>query len=295
MMDLRTLHSEAMDLAERSMIARAQGKDEAAKKHLTEALRKEEMAARLAVEKGVPEPTRTILLKSAAHLAVDAGEIRLAERLIGTALAGDPPEELAEELRSAFEEIWFHRHLDLRGVELHSNDLQMVMVGDAIAPGMVASDQFIKRVESFQSLIYRTSESDQGIEYRERGDPRATFSNKGEIKRFEQIQSFECNPDIVHAMLGVWNEAGELAQVAPGVLLNKPEALANADLEMADLLWFIALWCEGRGFDLETLMRMVIAKLRARHGEKFDSEKMDDANRDPDAENRAAENARNAQ
>lgn len=171
-MDLRTLHSEAMDLAEKAMIDRAQGRMDAAKKHLSEALRKEEKAARLAVQNGVPEPTRTILLKSAAHLAVDAGEIRLAERLIGTALAGDPPEELAEELRSAFEEIGFHRHLDLRGVELQRNDLQMVMVGDAIAPGMVASDQFIKRVESFQSLIYRTSESDQGIEYRERGDPK---------------------------------------------------------------------------------------------------------------------------
>ncbi len=172
MMDLRTLHSEAMDLAEKAMIDRARGKVDAAKKHLTEALRKEEMAAWLAVENDVPEPTRTILLKSAAHLAVDAGEIRLAERLIGTALAGDPPEELAEELRSAFEEIGFHRHLDLRGVVLQHNDLQMVMVGDAIAPGMVASDQFIKRVESFQSLIYRTSESDKGIEYRERGDPK---------------------------------------------------------------------------------------------------------------------------
>lgn len=172
MMDLRTLHSDAMDLAEKAMIARAQGHAEAAKNHLAEALRKEEKAARLAVENGAPEPTRTILLKSAAHLAVDAGEIRLAERLIGTALAGDPPEELVEELRSAFEEIGFHRHLDLRGVELQHNDLQMVMVGDAIAPGMVASDQFIKRVESFQSLIYRTSECDQGIEYRERGDPK---------------------------------------------------------------------------------------------------------------------------
>lgn len=172
MMDLRTLHSVAMDLAEKAMFARAQGKAEAATKHLAEALRKEAKAARLAVDSGVPEPTRTILLKSAAHLAVDAGDIRLAEQLIGTALAGDPPEELAEELRSAFEEIGFHRHLDLRGVELQSNDLQMVMVGDAIAPGMVASDQFIKRVESFQSLIYRTSESDRGIEYRERGDPK---------------------------------------------------------------------------------------------------------------------------
>jgi len=171
-MDLRTLHSEAMDLAEQAMIARAQGKADAANKHLAEALRKEEKAARLAVQHGVPEPTRTILLKSAAHLAVDAGEIRLAEQLIGTALAGDPPEELAQELRSAFEEIGFHRHLDLRGVELQNNDLQMVMVGDAIAPGMVASDQFIKRVDVFQSLIYRTSESDLGIEYRERGDPK---------------------------------------------------------------------------------------------------------------------------
>lgn len=172
MMDLRDLHSEAMDLAERAMIERARGKVDAANKHLGEALKKEEKAARLAVQNGVPEPTRTILLKSAAHLAVDAGEIRLAERLIGTALAGEPPEELAEELRSAFEEIGFHRHLDLRGVELQPNDVQMVMVGAAIAPGMVASDQFIKRVESFQSLIYRTSESDLGIEYRERGDPK---------------------------------------------------------------------------------------------------------------------------
>jgi len=172
MMELRTLHSEAMDLAEKAMIHRARGEVESAKKYLLNALKKEENAARLAVENGVPEPTRTILLKSAAHLAVDAGEIRLAERLIGTALAGDPPEELAEELRSTFEEIGFHRHLDLRGVELQDNDLQMVMVGDAVAPGMVASDQFIKRVETFQSLIYRTSESDQGIEYRERGDPK---------------------------------------------------------------------------------------------------------------------------
>lgn len=175
MMDLRTLHTEAMDLAERAMIDRARGKMQAAKRHLLEALRKEETAAKHAVETGVPEPTRTILLKSAAHLAVDAGELRLAERLIGTALAGEPPEELAEELRSVFEEIGFHRHLDLRGVELQHNDFQMVMVGDAIAPGMVASDQFTKRVDTVQSLIYRTSENDRNEPYRERGDPKQSI------------------------------------------------------------------------------------------------------------------------
>ncbi len=121
-MDLRILHSEAMDLAEKAMIARAHGKADAARKHLAEAVKKEEQAARLAVKNAVPEPTRTILLKSAAHLAVDAGQLRLAEQLIGMALAGEPPEELADELRGVFEEIGFHRHLDLRGVELQSND-----------------------------------------------------------------------------------------------------------------------------------------------------------------------------
>ena len=117
------------------------------------------------------------MLKSAAHLAVDAGELRLAEQLVAIALAGDPPEEIANELRCLFEEVGFHRHLELRGIELHSNDLQMVLVGAAIAPGMAASDEFVKRVETMQSLFYRTSESDQDVEYRDRGDPKQEIGN----------------------------------------------------------------------------------------------------------------------
>jgi hypothetical protein len=171
MMDLRTLHSEAMDLAEKAMIDRARGRIDAAKKHLAQALKKEESAARLAVQHGVPEPTRTILLKSAAHLAVDAGDLRLAEQLIGTALAGDPPEELAHELRGVFEEIGFHRHLDLRGVELQSNDAQLVLVGSSIAPGMAEADEFTSRVNTIERLVQRTSESEREIKYREQGPP----------------------------------------------------------------------------------------------------------------------------
>jgi len=104
-MDVRSLHSEAMDLAEKAMIERARGRPAAAQKHLAEALKKEEKAARLAVHNGAPEPTRSILLKSAAHLAVDAGELRLAEQLIAIALAGEPPDDMAAELRTLFEEV----------------------------------------------------------------------------------------------------------------------------------------------------------------------------------------------
>lgn len=171
-MVLREIHTEAMDLAEKAMIARTRGNSAAARKYLKKALRKEQEAARFAVETGVPEPTRSILLKSAAHLAMDCGEGRLAEQLVSTALAGDPPAELAHELRGLFEEINFHRHLDLQGIELQSNDLQMVLVGHAIAQGMAESDEFVHRIETLQKLIYRTSEGEQELEYRTRGAPK---------------------------------------------------------------------------------------------------------------------------
>lgn len=172
MMEIILLHSQAMDLAEKALIERARGNPKAATQLLLKALENEKMAAKLAVEEHVPEPTRSILLKSAAHLSIDVGKLRQAEQLLATALAGDPPTEIADEIRGLFEEVGFHKHLELRGVQLQNNELQMVMVGDSVAPGMVASDQFVKRVETLQSLIYRTSESDLGVEYREQGNPK---------------------------------------------------------------------------------------------------------------------------
>lgn len=177
-MDFCTLHSEAMDHAERAVIARSRGDREQAHQHLLAALASELEATKIVVATGVPEPTRSILLNSAAHLAVDVGELRLAEKLVGTALAGDPPAEIAEELRAVFETIGFHRHLDLRGVRLQSNELQMVIVGDAVAPGMAASDEFVKRVDVLQRLVYRTSESDLHQPYRERGDPKQAIGRQ---------------------------------------------------------------------------------------------------------------------
>ena len=98
--DSGAIHTEAMDLAEKAEIARIQGDTAAAQKYLKNALQKEQRAASIAVENEAPEPTRSILLKSAAHLAIECGEVQLAEQLISTALAGDPPAELARELRT---------------------------------------------------------------------------------------------------------------------------------------------------------------------------------------------------
>ncbi|HEX5271222.1 MAG TPA: hypothetical protein VFW33_12065, partial [Gemmataceae bacterium] len=55
------------------------------------------------------EPTRSVLHRSAASLALECGEYREAERLIATALAGSPPETIAEELRDLLHRVYFDR------------------------------------------------------------------------------------------------------------------------------------------------------------------------------------------
>jgi hypothetical protein len=45
------------------------------------------------------EPTRSVLHRSAASLAIKCGEYEEAERLIATALNGKPPDDIAAELR----------------------------------------------------------------------------------------------------------------------------------------------------------------------------------------------------
>jgi hypothetical protein len=74
------------------------------------AFAKERAAADLTANQLDLEPTRSVLHRSAAVLAIECGELRDAERLIGHALAGNPPQDIADELRDLLlTEIYAHR------------------------------------------------------------------------------------------------------------------------------------------------------------------------------------------
>ncbi len=92
------LHHQAMAIAEHAFIAKWKGDNETAVTHFRHAYELEAQAARLVAETPI-EPSRSVLLRSAASLAYHCGEMREAEKLIGLALAGDPPPEIREELR----------------------------------------------------------------------------------------------------------------------------------------------------------------------------------------------------
>ena len=113
MSQIKELHEKAMYLAEMAVVTKLQGDFERANQLFRQAYENEAKAARLMPEEPSPEPTRSILYRSAASLALDCNEYREAERLIALGLAGQPPEEIAIELRDLFDKVNFQRHLDL--------------------------------------------------------------------------------------------------------------------------------------------------------------------------------------
>ena len=83
------LHRDAMELADRAAAKKREGDHEAALELTREAFKREREAA-LTTENQVEfEPTRSVLHRSAASLALECDEVREAERLIAAALAGN--------------------------------------------------------------------------------------------------------------------------------------------------------------------------------------------------------------
>ncbi|MBF2090863.1 MAG: hypothetical protein IGR80_12365 [Synechococcales cyanobacterium K44_A2020_017] len=110
MQDVETLHREAMGLVDQAVLARQRGDAKTVIVLSRAAFTKERAAADLVANQFDLEPTRSVLHRSAAVLAIECHQLRDAERLIGRALAGNPPDEIANELRDLLlEEIYSQR------------------------------------------------------------------------------------------------------------------------------------------------------------------------------------------
>jgi hypothetical protein len=118
MSQIQTLHQQAMDLAEAAAVARLRGALEQAAQFTRQAFEQETQAAALIADTLAAEPTRSVLHRSAASLAIECGELQIAERLIATALSGNPPPEIAEELKDLFMQINLSQYLERQGMSI---------------------------------------------------------------------------------------------------------------------------------------------------------------------------------
>lgn len=177
MSTIKELHRDAMERTDLALAAQRAGDPQKGQLLLRSAYELESQAAHLAAEKPDSEPTRSILHRSAASLALDCGLNRDAERLICEALRGNPPDAIANELRDLLEQVYFARHLEVRGVTLGESEVQMSLAGNAIGLGVAPVGEFLPRIYDAEKLMYRTAERLSNLPFRLSGRIPASILN----------------------------------------------------------------------------------------------------------------------
>jgi len=129
--NISDFHRQAMDLAEMAFTAKLRGNLQQTGELFRQAFEYERKAAKLSANDINAEPTRSVLHRSAASLAIDCGELREAERLIAIALSGNPPDEIADELRDLLEQVY---------ANLNGEDDQLTFI-EKDQPGQMPEDR----------------------------------------------------------------------------------------------------------------------------------------------------------
>ena len=167
-MNTKQLHKDAMIFAQEAHFSQRNGNYEKAFELFEKAYNLEKQVAFYYLNKD-KEPTRSILFKSAAALANNCKKYREAKKMIAFALSGNPPEELADEIRNLYENINFYRHLALRDIELDNSEIYLSLTGNAVGYGIINSSEFLTRAQIFEQLTYRTAERKLGQVFRKSG------------------------------------------------------------------------------------------------------------------------------
>ena len=159
-----------MEFADLGLRRRARGNAEESLEYFEQALHYE-LAAIDELDK-TEELAWAVLHRSAGTLALDCRQFRQAEQIVATALAQEPHPEIAEELRDLWDQIHFQRHLDLKGITLQEDEIQLSLSGQEVGNGFVKVEEIYERISSSLKLIYRTVERKQNRPFRERGSVR---------------------------------------------------------------------------------------------------------------------------
>jgi hypothetical protein len=160
------VHRKAMILAQDAYVSLIKGDEATAFQLYEEAFLLEREAALSLFSDEAKEPTRSVLFRSAATLAMKCKKFREAEKMAALGLAGNPPEEIANELRDLYEDINFFRHLELKETELDSTEFLLSFSGNEVGFGKINSREFLNRYEAIEKLTYRTAERKLNVTYR---------------------------------------------------------------------------------------------------------------------------------
>ena len=172
------LHEQAMVLADSADRAREALRPDVARELYRRAFELERNAALEFLRKPEVEPTRSVLFRSAASLALDCGEFLEAEKMVCHGLAANPPADLRAELRQLYEQMHFRVFLQDSQLRLIEQQIVVSLWGPAVAPDFVLLREVVERLKRAERLIYRTAERKSGLPFAEDADAPAAIRER---------------------------------------------------------------------------------------------------------------------
>jgi uncharacterized protein HemY len=153
MSKINDLHEKAMQLSDEAFFAKRRGDLDGFLRFSREALELETQAADLLKENLEAEPSRSVLYRSAASIAIDCQEFRQAERLIATALSGNPPTEIAVELRDLLEQLSFKQQAEIKSNKIKSAKLTIANRTLKVTGYRVGNRFFLQELPKAESKV----------------------------------------------------------------------------------------------------------------------------------------------
>jgi NTP pyrophosphatase (non-canonical NTP hydrolase) len=102
-----------------------------------------------------------------------------------------------------------------------------------------------------------------------------------QTRALKRIENRPYGSQILHAVIGLTGEVGELASAVEKFAYYEQRFDSNNVVEeIGDCLWYLAELCDAIGISLETCMDLNLAKLKSRYPEKFSQERAKEENRD---------------
>lgn len=166
-------HRKAMEIADKAQFAKANGSLNGHVELLREAFELEREAAHMVANRLALEPTRSVLHRSAATIAMWCGLHREAEQLAAAGLAGNPPADIAKELRDVLQQLHFQQSLAEAGKELEAEELRLCLSGVGVGNGLVSKQAVFERADALEKLTIRTTERLMHLDFRDNGPPHA--------------------------------------------------------------------------------------------------------------------------
>lgn len=165
-------HNQAVNLVEQAIRERSQGNSEKTRELYAAALELEVAAiAELAAQREPLEPTWSIWHRSAGWMAFNSNQFQRAKQLAATALAGNPPPEVAAQLDDLMSQAIYRENLRRNGLSLGENTMQLSLSGDEVGPGIVEPAAVYGRVDIISKMIYRIAEWKLEKSFRTSGSP----------------------------------------------------------------------------------------------------------------------------